>query len=147
MLNLKMENNTNDVAACDWFGNLMGDALVSPYEFQNIFGSTDPGQLTLAQLWSLPDPQGFARVIMDNQDCLNDTSRWGNGWGPISDGHLVSGFYADQISRRAFRNWCWRRPRPGPFRCPGKLNLIYRVRPRSAGCTTSRSWGPRRGMP
>ena len=63
------------------------DNLVTPGMLLNAFKTTDPGELTFGQLWSLPKKPGIAnvaRVIMDNPQCLEPT-RWARTqWGPIS---------------------------------------------------------------
>ena len=92
LLNLQIANGTNDVAACQWFGQQMGDALVTPSQFAGSFGTTDPGHLTLKQVWSLPDPQGYARVIINNAQCTGDAHLDAGTWTPSS------GYYADQCT-------------------------------------------------
>jgi hypothetical protein len=84
--------STNDVAACQGFGQEMGNALVTPSDFAGSFGTTDPAQLTLNQLWSLPDPNGYARVILDNTQCMGDAHLDAGTWidGP--------GYYANQCT-------------------------------------------------
>jgi hypothetical protein len=84
--------STNDVAACQGFGQEMGDALVTPSDFAGSFGTTDPAQLTLNQLWSLPDPKLYARVIIDNPQCMADAHLDAGTWigGP--------GYYANQCT-------------------------------------------------
>ncbi len=100
LLNLIMENNTDDLGACVGLYQQLGDALVSPFELQQAFGTTDPGQVTLGQLWSLPDPHNYARVIMDNSQCLANNFGSGPAWGSFSPPGqtLYSGYYADQCT-------------------------------------------------
>jgi hypothetical protein len=56
------------IAACQAFGNALGGSLLTPNLIQDRFGTTDPGQVTLGQLWSLPDPSNAARVIMQDSE-------------------------------------------------------------------------------
>ena len=52
------------------------------------FETTDPGELTFGQLWSLPKTPGLpnvARVIIDNPQCLQAMpTASATQWGPIS---------------------------------------------------------------
>jgi hypothetical protein len=91
LLNLTM-GGTNDVAACQSFAAQMGDALVTPSELAGSFGTTDPGQLTLNQLWSLPDPNRYARVIINDAQCNGDVHLDAGTWTPSSS------YYADQCT-------------------------------------------------
>ncbi len=104
--------NEND---CGVFGAQMGGDLLSPDNLKSLAGTTDPGQLTLGQLWSLPvGDGGTALVIMDNIPCLVKAgveSPGGAQWGPFSPAGqtLYSGYYADQctaygISRVVYPN-------------------------------------------
>lgn len=91
-------------ADCKSFAQSMGSALITPSELQANLGTSDPGQVTLRRLWSLPDPAGAARVIMDNTQCLSAATPDAGQWGPFSpDGQsLYSGYYADQCSAGGF---------------------------------------------
>ena len=79
---------------CRSFGTTLGSALVSPVDLQSAGLPTDPGQVTLGQLWSLPDPTGAARVIMDNSKCM--TIAKGTAW--YNTGGLIGSYYADQCT-------------------------------------------------
>jgi len=125
-----------DETDCGWFGGLMGDALLTPSELQAHFGTTDPGQLTLAQLWSLPDPQNYARVILDdvNDACLQYAHPGAGTWTPSS------GYYADQCTALGNDNYMWQSD-----------GIIARVVPAADGRITAGSdpdnpiptpWGP-----
>jgi hypothetical protein len=99
MLNLSVDGNV-PTAACQWFGQQLGDALVTPTMLQAYFGTTDPGQVTLGQLWSLPDSKGAARVIMDNSQCLDAADPSAGHWNPdppFGKGNGQS-YYANQCS-------------------------------------------------
>jgi hypothetical protein len=73
---------------------------VTPGDIQQWFGKTDPGELTFEQLWSLPQSKPGARIILDNQACMNYGVRSLPPWGPFSPPGqtLFSGYYADQCS-------------------------------------------------
>lgn len=89
---------TND---CADLGKMLGDALVTPNMLQVHHFSTDPGQVTLEQLWSLPDPNGYARVIIDDNECMDDANPAAGQWSSaIGPGGLFSGYYADQVAAR-----------------------------------------------
>jgi hypothetical protein len=99
MLNLSVDGGV-PTADCQSFGQQMGDALVTPSMLQAQFGTTDPGQVTLRQLWSLPDSKGAARVIMDNSQCLNAADPFAGHWyadPPFGKGDAQS-YYANQCS-------------------------------------------------
>jgi hypothetical protein len=99
MLNLSIDGAV-PTADCQWFGQQLGDALVTPSVLQAQFGTSDPGQVTLGQLWSLPDSKGAARVIMDNSQCLNAADPFAGHWNtdpPFGKGDAQS-YYANQCS-------------------------------------------------
>jgi hypothetical protein len=83
---------------CQSFGQTLGDALVTPNLLQAQFGTTDPGQVKISDLWSLPDPKGYARVIMDNTQCLDAADPSAGQWSNAITGGLFGGYYADQCS-------------------------------------------------
>jgi hypothetical protein len=94
-------------AACRAFGQQMGDALVIPSQLQANFDTTDPSQVTLNQLWSLPDPNGYARVIIDagsNNQCMQDAADAAAGIpigtlaAPVGNWAPSSGYYANQCT-------------------------------------------------
>ena len=74
-LALNINQNTTGpfpTSTCQAFGNALGGSLLTPDEVQSYFGTTDVGQVTLGQLWSLPDPSNAARVIIDGSDqCMH----------------------------------------------------------------------------
>ena len=78
---------------CQNFAGTLGGSLVTPSELQAHFGTTDPGQVTLGQLWSLPDPSHAARVIMNNNQCMDAADPSAGQWSTYS-----SGYYADQCT-------------------------------------------------
>jgi hypothetical protein len=97
-LNLSMDPHP-DGADCHLFGQQMGQALLTPDQINHAFGTTDLGQVTLGQLWSLPNT-GAARVIINNIPCLEaaygtNLSQWG------ADG---GGYYADQCTAFGIQN-------------------------------------------
>jgi hypothetical protein len=69
--------------------------LVYPSELQYTYGTTDPGQVTPAQLWAMP---GHPRVIVNNSQCLTAISGEVEQWSP--DPPFGSGpgqnYFADQ---------------------------------------------------
>jgi hypothetical protein len=76
-LALDINQNTTGpfpTAACQAFGNALGGSLLTPSELQAHFGTIDVGQVTLGQLWSLPDPSNAARVIIDGSDQCMDAA-------------------------------------------------------------------------
>ena len=98
ILNVSISGGGDPSNACGSFGqNIGSDGLVTPSEVKAHFDTTDPGQVTLGQLWSLSDSTGEARVIMNNGPCLNDAatgaSESAGEWSPYS-----SGYYADQCT-------------------------------------------------
>jgi hypothetical protein len=99
MLNLSISGSV-PTADCQSFGQQLGDALVTPSMLQAHFGTTDPGQVTLAQLWSLPDPQRAARVIMDNRQCLDAADPSAGHWNPDPPfgKDNAQSYYANQCS-------------------------------------------------
>ncbi len=99
LLNLSIDGGV-PTADCQAFGRQLGDALVTPNMLQAHFGTTDPGQVTLGQLWSLPDSGGAARVIMDNAQCLDAADPSAGQWSsnpPFGKGNGQS-YYANQCS-------------------------------------------------
>jgi hypothetical protein len=95
LLNLDITQNgaafpTGD---CQSFGQALGSALVTPNQLQSSFGTTDPSQVTLSQLWSLPDPQGAARVLMNDAPCMDAADPSAGQWSTWS-----SGYYANQCT-------------------------------------------------
>jgi hypothetical protein len=99
LLNLSISGAV-PTADCQAFGQQLGDALVTPQTLQAHFGTSDPGQVTLGQLWSLPDPKQAARVIMDNSQCLDAADPFAGHWNPdppFGKGDSQS-YYANQCS-------------------------------------------------
>ena len=99
MLNLTIDGGV-PTADCQSFGQQLGDALVTPNVLQAQFGTSDPGQVTLRQLWSLPNPKRAARVIMDNSPCLSAADPFAGHWNPdlpFGKGDSQS-YYANQCS-------------------------------------------------
>lgn len=95
-LNLTI-NGGDDKKDCSLFGGFMLDALVTPKVLLDHFATTNPGELTLGQLWSLPESYDNARVIMSNIPCLQEaTGQTLPEWGD------AGGFYADQCSAHGF---------------------------------------------
>jgi hypothetical protein len=102
ILDVSVDPQTSfDYNACFMFGQQMGDALLTPAALQNHFNTTNPGQLTLEQLWSLPNSEHAARVILKNVNCLFDAIIVQGGvpsypgdeqWGPSGS------YYADQCT-------------------------------------------------
>jgi RTX calcium-binding nonapeptide repeat (4 copies) len=95
---LNLEISQSDGAAfptgdCQSFGQALGSALVTPSQLQSSFGTTDPSQVTLSQLWSLPDPQGAARVLMNNDQCMDAADPSAGQWSTWS-----SSYYANQCT-------------------------------------------------
>ncbi len=95
LLNLTIDQKGHDfpTQACQNFGAALGGSLVTPNELQSNFGTSDPGQVTLGQLWSLSDPKGAARVIMKNDQCMDAADPSAGQWSTFS-----SGYYADQCT-------------------------------------------------
>lgn len=105
MLNLSVDGGV-PIADCQRFGQQLGDALVTPAMLQAHFGTTDPGQVTLGQLWSLPDSKGAARVIMDNSLCLDAADPSAGQWNPnppFGKGNAQS-YYANQCSAKGLED-------------------------------------------
>jgi hypothetical protein len=96
LLNLQIDQSGNGpfpTEDCQNFGATLGGSLVTPNELERDFGTTDPGEVTLGQLWSLPDPKGAARVIMNNDECMDAADPTAGQWSTFS-----SGYYADQCT-------------------------------------------------
>ncbi|HWC37912.1 MAG TPA: hypothetical protein VG476_05265 [Acidimicrobiales bacterium] len=101
LLNLSVDGAV-PTADCQLFAQQLGDALVTPRMLQARFGTTDPGQVTLGQLWSLPDSKGAARVIMDNSQCLDAADPFAGSWTPdppFGKGNPQS-YYANQCTAK-----------------------------------------------
>ena len=106
MLNLTIDRDGTTVIptqACQSLGQFLGGALVTPRELQANFGTTDPSQVTLNQLWSLPDPKKTARVIMDNTACLDTADTSAGHWdSTITDTGILGpqggDYYANQCT-------------------------------------------------
>jgi hypothetical protein len=64
---------------CQDFDRELGSALLTPDELQKYIGSTDPGQVTLGELWSMP---GSPRVIMANSQCIDAGHPYAGKWSP-----------------------------------------------------------------
>jgi hypothetical protein len=99
LLNLSIGGGV-PTADCHAVGQQLGDALVTPSMLQANFGTTDPGQVTLGQLWSLPDSKQAARVIMDNSQCLDAAVPAAGHWNPNPPFGMSKGqsYYANQCS-------------------------------------------------
>jgi hypothetical protein len=99
LLNLTISGGV-PIADCQGFGQQLGDALVTPTMLQANFGTTDPGQVTLGQLWSLPDSKRAARVIMDNSQCLHAAVPSAGQWRPNPPFGMSKGqsYYANQCT-------------------------------------------------
>jgi hypothetical protein len=73
--------------------------LITPQLLQAHFGTTDPGQVTLGQLWSLPNPRNAARVIIDGSDQCMDAAAgaYAAAAGDLAAGTWTpsSAYYAD----------------------------------------------------
>ena len=103
LINLTIDQNghafpTDD---CAWLKAQLGANWVTPNALWNAFKKTDPGEVTLGQLWSLPKKPGLedvARVIIDHQECNQAADPDSQPWGPFSPPGqtLFSGYYADQ---------------------------------------------------
>jgi hypothetical protein len=95
IIRLSLSINQNGAAfpaaACQAFGNALGGSVLTPNLLQGQLGTTDPGQATLGQLWSLPDPSTAARVlIMGSDQCMSDAvgytaEAWTAGPGYFAD--------------------------------------------------------------
>ncbi len=86
---------------CQNFAATLGGSLVTPDELQAHFGTTDPGQVTLGQLWSLPDPKNAARVIMNNDQCMDAGDPSAGQWAPDPPFGVVNAntnYYANQCT-------------------------------------------------
>jgi hypothetical protein len=78
------------VSTCQEFGQWLGAALITPAELQAHFGTTDLGQVTLGQLWSLPTSHNDAHVIIDgSSQCMAASDPSAGQWTPSS------AYYAD----------------------------------------------------
>ncbi len=80
---------------CQDFANALGPALLTPNELKNAYGMTDPGQVRLGQLWSMP---GHPHVILDNDQCMDTGDASAGQWAPdppFGEGGGQS-YYADQ---------------------------------------------------
>jgi hypothetical protein len=92
ILNLTITGG-DDVTDCYDFGQQMGNALLTPKELLEYYGTTDPGEVTPGQLWS-NFYTGTALVIMKNISCLQEAKdgetlpQWGDS----------GGYYADQCT-------------------------------------------------
>jgi hypothetical protein len=73
---------------------------VTPNELRAHFRTSDPSQVTLGQLWSLPDPKGAARMIMNNDKCMDAADPGAATWSVYS-----SGYYADQCTADGTVTW------------------------------------------
>ena len=167
MINLTVEPSPGDDALfpgreCSVLASVVN--MVTPDMLQNAFGTTDPGELTFGQIWSLPKTPGLenvARVIMDDTQCRITAKTTGARSGVPSRRRvntLFSGYYADQCTALGMHN-----PGDPPDQSTGILgpvNLAASIRgiqgngstpipvdvdncPRSVGCTCSKSQGPR----
>jgi len=95
---LSINQNTTGpfpTATCQAFGSALGGSLLTPSELQANFGTTDVGQVTLGQLWTLPDPKNAARVIIDGSDpCMAAAAHAAAGtWTPGSAYYVDWGCY------------------------------------------------------
>jgi hypothetical protein len=122
----------DDQQDCRDFGTNIGyDALVTPNKLVDYFGTTNPGVLTLGQLWSLPNYNHTARVIMSNIPCLQEaTGETLPQWGPSG------GYFADQCSAEGL---------PAPVsQQPGIINRVLPAAENryTAAGGTPEGWGP-----
>lgn len=89
--------------ACQEFVRSLGSALLTPNELQAAYGTTDPGQVTVGDLWSMP---GHPRVIMDNNQCMDagdpSAGQWAdlNGAGPLGDAYYANQCYANPYTTK-----------------------------------------------
>ena len=121
---------------CQNFAATLGGSLVTPSELQRFFGTRDPSQVTLGQLWSLPDPKRAARVIMNNDQCMDAAYPSAGQWSIYS-----SGYYADQCTANGIPTPTHSVPFPVPFvQYPGpdqtfgiKNLVLEAVRARTTG--------------
>jgi hypothetical protein len=124
VLNLAINQTSNSITGafptsdCQSFGAALGGSLVTPNQLNAKFGTTDPGQVTLGQLWSLPDPKHAARVIMSNDQCMDAADPSAGQWSTNG-----GGYYANQITANG------RPPGPqlGPSLCPNQEQGITKM--------------------
>lgn len=64
---------------CQDFARDLGSALLTPSELYKADGITDPGQVTLGKLWSMP---GHPRVIMSDNQCMDAGDPSAGKWSP-----------------------------------------------------------------
>jgi Fibronectin type III domain len=88
---------------CQDFARVLGSALLTPNELKAHFGTDDPGQVTLGQLWSMP---GHPRVLMDNNQCMDAGDPSAGQWPDnLLGGYYANQCYADPYSYFDFVNW------------------------------------------
>jgi Ca2+-binding RTX toxin-like protein len=130
LLNLQVSQTDGaayPTAACQAFGQALGSALVTPNQLQSSFGTTDPSQVTLSQLWSLPDPQGAARVLMNDNQCMDAADPSAGQWSAWQ-----SSYYANQCTANG--------ENPPADQAPGIQSLVLGAAQRRA--TGAGTWGP-----
>jgi hypothetical protein len=89
----------DDKDDCRDFGENMGQqGLVTPNELQAYFGTNNPGEVTVGELWSLPNFNGIARVIMSNIPCLNEAIAANGGSSDNGQWASSDGYYAEQCT-------------------------------------------------
>lgn len=151
LLNLDITQNGHAFPTqdCQNFAATLGGSLVTPSELERFFGTRDPSQVTLGQLWSLPDPKGAARVITNNDQCMDAAYPSAGQWSIYS-----SGYYADQCTANGIPAPTHSVPFPVPFvQYPGpdqtfgvKSLVLQAVRARAAGVRNSQSLAPKGGL-
>jgi hypothetical protein len=143
MLNLSIDGVVPS-ADCQWLGQQLGDALVTPSVLQAQFGTTDLGQVTLGQLWSLPDSKGAARVIMDNGQCLNAADPFAGHWSPdppFGKGDAQS-YYANQCSASGLEDQPTDPPTQGVGVWPRVSSAVNSRNTDGTGLSPPTSFGP-----
>ncbi len=115
LLNMSITGYGFPSAACRAFTTALGSALLTPSELQAAYGTRDPGQVTLGQLWSM---HGHPRVIMDSTQCMDSgihtpagepvNGQWStdpDNPDPSQRGIVFSSYYANQCYAGPYWGW------------------------------------------
>jgi hypothetical protein len=89
---------------CERFDEQLGSALLTPAELQAAYGTTDPGQVTLGQLWSMP---GHPRVILDNAECMDAGDPSAGQWRDVDGANVFGTYYASQCYASQYVGALW----------------------------------------
>ena len=127
---------------CQDFGAALGGSLVTPDELQAHFRTKDPGQVTLGQLWSLPDPKHAARVILNNDQCMDAADSSAGQWAGTPFNSFPSGsYYADQTTANGRDPSLLVGINTSPTSCPNQQEGITKMVLAAAGSRATQGGG------